>query len=187
MHSRLAKTKRLASAAILITVAFVLSWLEMIVSLPMVVPGVKLGLANIAIVFALYYCGGVDALFVLMGRLMLSAVLFGNVTSLIMSASGAVLSFLVMLLCKSLFGRHLIYVSICGGIAHNIGQLIAASLLVRTSYIWLVPYLIIGGILAGAFNGFVTDRLLRCRLFRRPVKPSSSEPAVECTDDKNES
>ena len=159
MHNRLHRTKLLASVAILIAAAFILSWLEMLLSIPMIIPGVKLGLANLAILFALYYCGVLPACYVLAGRLLLSAILFGNVTSLIMSITGGLVSFLVMCLCKRLFSRHIIYVSICGGIAHNLGQLLAASLLLQTSYLWLIPYLLIGGIAAGAFNGFIAALL----------------------------
>lgn len=176
MQNRSYKTKRLASVAILIAAAFALSWIELLVSIPMVIPGIKLGLANLCVLIALYYCGSLAAFFVLSGRLILCAVLFGNASSLIMSISGGVLSFAVMCVCKRLFGKHIVYVSICGGVSHNIGQLIAASLLVRTSYLWLVPYLLIGGIAAGAFIGFASDRILRISFFRKTntVKPGQS-------------
>ena len=166
MRSRQQRTKQLASVAILIAVAFVLSWIEMLLSIPMVIPGVKIGLANLAIIFALYYCGTLPAFFVLAGRLLLTSILFGNITSLIMSISGGVLSFLAMCVCKKLLKNHLIYVSIFGGIAHNLGQLLAASILLHTSYVRLIPYLLIGGILAGAFNGFTANLLLRSPAFR---------------------
>ena len=78
MRGKLRGTKRLTAIALLLTAAFILSWLEMILSLPMPLPGIKIGLANLAILFALYYCGAGDAFFVLTGRLILNAVLFGN-------------------------------------------------------------------------------------------------------------
>lgn len=190
MHNRSYRIRILASVAILIAVAFALSWIEMIISIPMVIPGIKLGLANLSILIALYYCGSLAAFFVLAGRLILCSVLFGNISSLIISAAGAILSFLVMLICKRLFGKHIVYVSICGGVSHNIGQLIAASFLVRTSYMWLVPYLIIGGISAGAFIGFACDRILKYTVFRtkdtspKNSKEASSGPAS--TDDETD-
>ncbi len=167
MHNKLKKTKQLAVTAMLLVVAFILSWIEMIVSLPMIVPGIKIGLANIAILFALYYCGLPDALLVLAGRLLLSAVLFGNVSSLIFSAAGGILSFIVMCVCKRLFGKHIIYVSITGGVFHNIGQLIAASIVLSTPFLYYAPYLIIGGIAAGAFDGFIVSRVLHSGPFKK--------------------
>ena len=165
MNRGMTQTKRLAADALLLTTAFILSWIEMIISLPVAVPGIKIGLANLAILFTMYYCGNTDAFVVLVGRLILSALLFGNVSSLIIGASGGILSFAVMVLCRRLFGRHIVYVSITGGVFHNIGQLTAASVMLGTSFIMLLPYLILGGIAAGSFNGFIAERLLKSKAF----------------------
>ena len=112
----------------------------------------------------MYYCGNADAFFVLVGRIILSAFLFGNVSSLIIGAAGGMLSFAVMALSRKLFGKHIVYVSIMGGVFHNIGQLTAASFMLGTSFIMLLPYLISGGIAAGAFNGIIADRILKFSL-----------------------
>jgi len=165
MNRGMTQTKRLAADALLLTTAFILSWIEMIISLPVAVPGIKIGLANLAILFTMYYCGNTDAFVVLVGRLILSALLFGNVSSLIIGAAGGILSFAVMILCRRLFGRHIVYVSITGGVFHNIGQLTAASVMLSTSFIMLLPYLILGGIAAGSFNGFIAERLLKSKAF----------------------
>lgn len=165
MNRGMTQTKRLAADALLLTTAFILSWIEMIISLPVAVPGIKIGLANLAILFTMYYCGNTDAFVVLVGRLILSALLFGNVSSLIIGAVGGILSFAVMILCRRLFGRHIVYVSITGGVFHNIGQLTAASVMLGTSFIMLLPYLILGGIAAGSFNGFIAERLLKSKAF----------------------
>ena len=165
MNRGMTQTKRLAADALLLTTAFILSWIEMIISLPVAVPGIKIGLANLAILFTMYYCGNTDAFVVLVGRLILSALLFGNVSSLIIGAAGGILSFAVMILCRRLFGKHIVYVSITGGVFHNIGQLTAASVMLGTSFIMLLPYLILGGIAAGSFNGFIAERLLKSKAF----------------------
>lgn len=157
--------RRLAAMALLLTAAFILSWLEMLLSLPMPIPGIKIGLANIAILFTLYYLDGMAALTVLTGRLVLSALLFGNAAALLFSAAGGFLSFAVMCIGQRLFRRHLIMVSILGGIFHNVGQLAAASAVLCTPLWWYLPYLIIGGIAAGAFNGWLVSRILRCKAF----------------------
>lgn len=165
MNRGMTRTKRLTADALLLTTAFILNWIEMIISLPVAVPGIKIGLANLAILFTMYYCGNTDAFVVLVGRLILSALLFGNVSSLIIGAAGGILSFAVMILCRRLFGKHIVYVSITGGVFHNIGQLTAASVMLGTSFIMLLPYLILGGIAAGSFNGFIAERLLKSKAF----------------------
>ena len=167
MNKGYSKTKRMTVIAMLITAAFVLSWLEMLVSLPMVIPGVKIGLANAAILFALYHCGKRDALIVLIGRLVLSSILFGNAAAMIMSISGGILSFIAMSAAKLLLDRHVIIVSMTGGVFHNIGQLVSASIILSTSFAYLAPYLILGGIAAGWFNGFIVSRLLKIKPLSR--------------------
>ena len=159
--------KKIATVSVLITVAFVLSWIEMILSITTPIPGIKIGLANLAILFTMYYCGSKDAFLVLIGRLVLNAILFGNVNSLIYSVAGGLLSFLIMLIFKKLFPKHIVYISIAGGVFHNIGQLLAASIVMNTFLSWYMPYLIIGGILAGLFNGIVCSRLLKSSWFSK--------------------
>lgn len=166
MRGRLKGTKRLTAIALLLTAAFILSWIEMLLPLAIPVPGIKIGLANSAILFALYYCGAADALLVLTGRLVLNAVLFGSAASFIFSAAGGLLSFAVMCLCKRLFGKHRVCVSIAGGVFHNIGQLAAATIVLSTPLWAYLPYLILGGIAAGFINGIIVSRLLDSRPFR---------------------
>ena len=139
----------------------------MILSITTPIPGIKIGLANLAILFTMYYCGSKDAFLVLIGRLVLNAILFGNVNSLIYSVAGGLLSFLIMLIFKKLFPKHIVYISIAGGVFHNIGQLLAASIVMNTFLSWYMPYLIIGGILAGLFNGIVCSRLLKSSWFSK--------------------
>lgn len=163
--------KHLTTAALLLAAAFILSWIEFALSIPMVIPGMKIGLANLAIVFTMYYCGNKDALLVLGGRLILNAVLFGNAASLIYSAAGGVLSFVIMCICKKLLSKNsdknIITVSAAGGIFHNVGQLIAAFAVVNSfAPLVYLPYLIIGGLAAGILNGFISKRILSCSYFK---------------------
>ena len=179
------RSQRLAQMALLLAAALVLSWIELLLSLPMPVPGMKIGLANLAILFTLYCLGKPAALMVLTGRLLLSALLFGNASSLIFSAAGGYLSFAVMCLAQWLLGRHVVVVSILGGIFHNIGQLAAASVVLSTPLWWYLPYLLIGGMAAGALNGWLTSLILKSRFFSalNSSRPSS-EPAP--TDKNNQ-
>ena len=158
--------KRVATVSILIAVAFVLSWIELILSITTPIPGIKIGLANLAILVTMYYCSEKDAFMVLVGRLVLNAMLFGNVNSLIYSIAGGLLSFVIMVIYKKFFPKHIIYISITGGVFHNIGQLIAASVVMNTFLSWYIPYLIIGGIIAGLFNGIVCQKLLKSSWFK---------------------
>lgn len=158
--------KKIAAVAILIAVAFVLSWIELILSITTPIPGIKIGLANLAILFAMYDCSEKDAFMVLVGRLVLNAILFGNVNSLIYSVAGGVLSFIVMVIYKKISPKHIVYISITGGVFHNIGQLTAASVVMNTFLSWYMPYLIIGGIIAGLFNGIVCQKLLKSSWFK---------------------
>lgn len=176
MHPKLKVTGALTALALLLTAAFILSWLEMVLAVPMPLPGIKLGLANLAILFTLYYMGIGGALFVLIGRLVLSAALFGNAATLIFSAAGGLLSFTVMVLLRLLLKeRSIVYVSIAGGAAHNMGQLAAASVVLSTAMWAYVPYLLIAGVAAGAINGLIARRLLRVGLVRQNKTHSSHQ------------
>ena len=159
------RTKRLAADALLICVAFVLSWLEQFIMIPVPVPGIKLGLGNLAILFAIYYCGIKDGSMVLTGKLLLSALLFGSTFSLMFSIAGGVLSFVSMAVCKHFFGGRVIFVSVIGGVTHNIGQLFVASIVMNTSLWPYVPYLVLGGLAAGLINGIIINLVLKSRAF----------------------
>lgn len=161
-------SKRLTTMALLLAAAFILSWIEFIVAIPMIIPGIKIGLANLAILFTIYYCGKKDAFLVLTGRLILNAILFGNLASLIYSAAGGLLSFAAMCLCEKIFKENIVTVSAIGGVFHNIGQLIAAFVMLRSfAPVVYTPYLILGGIAAGFLNGLISKRILACRYFHK--------------------
>lgn len=171
-------TKRIATVSILISVAFVLSWIEMALSLLIPVYGqygMKIGLANLAVLFTMYFCGESEAAMVLTGRLLLNAMLFGNVNSLIYSIAGGVLSFGVMAISKRIFPKQIIYISIIGGLMHNIGQMLAASWIMKTMLWWLLPYLVVCGIAAGAFTGLTAKKMLSFEWFEKRAKTKLSE------------
>ncbi len=161
------KTKRLTKISLLIASAFILSWIEYIINIPMVIPGIKLGLANIVILFTLCTCSKSDALYVLIGRLLLNALLFGNISSLMYSVCGGLLSFAVMCLAMEFIKLKTTSASILGGISHNIGQLTVACLMMNTSAVWVyLPYLIIGGTLAGMLNGMMVRKISALKIFQ---------------------
>ena len=146
-------TRRLITLAALVAVAMILSFVESRIPSFVAIPGIKLGLANIAVVFCLYRLGTADAAIVSVVRVMLSSLLFGTLTSFLYGLSGAVLSFVVMLLMKRL-GTSPVFVSTLGGVSHNIAQIAVASLLLQTNVVgYYLPFLVLSGTISGIVIG----------------------------------
>ena len=163
------KTSKVAQYGLLIALALALSWLESLLP-PLGVPGVKLGLPNLVIVFALYRLGLRDAWCLSVVRVLLASALFGSGVSLAYSAAGAVLSLTVMGLLKKTGKFSPVGVSVAGGVAHNAGQiLVAMALLETTRLAWYLPVLWVSGIVAGVLIGIASGE----RVKRVPDVPSS--------------
>ena len=155
------RSSKLARYGLLIALALALSWLESLLP-PLGVPGVKLGLPNLAVVFALYRLGWKDAWVISLVRAALAALLFGSGVSLIYSAAGAVLSLTVMGLLKKTGSFSPVGVSVAGGVAHNAGQILVAMALLETSRLaWYLPVLWISGTVAGVLIGVVSGELVK--------------------------
>ena len=155
-------TRKLATLSILISVAMILSYIESLVPPLVAVPGVKLGLSNIATVFALYTLGAPAAVTVSVLRVLLSALLFGNFVSLLYSISGAALALAFMLLLKRISVFSTVGVSVAGGVAHNAGQIIAACFVMENAAIAVyLPPLVISGTLAGVAIGAASGVLVK--------------------------
>jgi len=149
---------KVALRGLLIAVAFVLSWIEMQVPYFFAVPGIKLGLTNLAVLIALYKLSAMDAFALNMLRILLVSFTFGSMASLPYSAAGGMLSFLVMFLLKKFTGSSMKLVSVAGGISHNIGQILVAILVLENIKIaWYLPYLWISGIVAGIVIGLISE------------------------------
>ena len=153
-----------ARYSLLVALAMVLSWLESMIPLPVAIPGVKLGLTNLVVIFALYRMSLWDAACISMIRVVLVAMTFGNAYSLAYSFVGAVLSLTVMALLKQSERFSVVGVSIAGGITHNMGQIFAAIAVLKTARIaWYLPALMISGTLAGivigTVGGVLTERV----------------------------
>ena len=156
------KAKNVALYGLLIALALVLSYLESLVPLSFAVPGIKMGLPNIVVVFALYRLRWRDAAVISLVRVLLVSVLFGNVFSLAYSAAGAVLSLLVMLLLKSTGKFSETGVSVAGAVAHNAGQILVAVFVLETGrLVYYLPVLCISGTIAGICIGLVSALLVK--------------------------
>ena len=149
------KTKRLTLCALLVALALALSYTERFIPLQMVIPlpGVKLGLANIVTLIALYLLGSKYAFGILIPRCIFGAVFGGGITGLLFSLTGGLLAMAVMSLTRKLPVFSVYGVSILGAAAHNVGQILAAMVLMHSVYIGAyLPYLL----LVALFTGFAT-------------------------------
>lgn len=154
------KSKRIATLATCTALALVLSYLESLLPAPGL-PGVKLGLANLAVLFALYRLGAREAAAVSLLRVLLVSLLFGHVLSFWYSLSGAALSLAGMASVKRSGRFGVIAVSVTGGVLHNAGQLLAARLLLGETVLAYLPWLIVSGTVTGAAIGLAGGTLLR--------------------------
>lgn len=155
-------TKKLTTLAVTVAVAMILSFVESRIPPIVPIPGVKIGLANIAVIFALYKMGWREAIAVSLVRVALVALLFGSVVSLAYSFAGAVLSLSLMIILKKLRLFTEIAVSVVGGITHNIGQILVAFLLLETSVVfYYLPFLLISGVIAGIGVGAASALLVK--------------------------
>lgn len=157
------KVKKTAFLGVLTSVALVLSYIEAI--LPPVwaaVPGIKMGLPNIVIIFLLYKFGVKEAATVSLIRLFAVALLFGNVMTFSYSFAGAFLSLLLMALCKKSNVFSVVGSSIIGGVSHNLGQIIVAIFLFDSVQIgYYMAVLAVTGTVAGIFIGLAGSFLLK--------------------------
>ena len=158
------KAKRVSLCGLMIALAMILSYIESLVPLSFAVPGIKMGLPNIVIVFSLYKLGPADAIIISAVRVTLNSILFGNMYSFMYSIAGAGLSFAVMLLMKKTRKFSTVGVSVAGGVCHNLGQILVAALVLETGgLMYYFPALCISGAVAGicigAVAGLLADRI----------------------------
>lgn len=158
------KAKTVAEYGVLIALAMVLSFVEMLIPNPIPVPGVKLGLANLVTIVGLYLIGIPGTVAVTVLRIVLVGLTFSNPFTMIYGLSGSLLSLLIMAVARKREWFSQIGISVLGGIAHNIGQLSFAALIVHTAGVfYYLPALLIAGTAAGAviglLGGIITERL----------------------------
>ena len=157
------RIRKLTLLGLCASVALLLSYVEaMIPPIFSAIPGIKMGLPNVAIIFVLYRYGLRDAALVSTVRLIIVAMLFGTVTTFIYSLAGAVLSLLVMAILKKLNFLSTIGVSVAGGVCHNVGQILVAMILLSTAEIgYYMIVLAFTGTIAGVLIGLAGAFLLK--------------------------
>ena len=162
--------KKTAYFGVYISLALILSYVESLIPISFGIPGIKLGLANLVVVIALYKAKKPSyALIVSVIRIILSGFMFGNMFAILYSIAGGLLSFVVMIILKKKESFSIMGVSIAGGVFHNIGQLFVAMIVVESYKIgFYFPVLLIAGLITGALIGIVAGEVLK-RIKNIPV------------------
>lgn len=158
---RKSSTKKIATYGMLIALAFIFSYLETLIPINATLPGIKLGLANIVVLIALYTLGSKAAFSLSVVRVLLTSITFGNMSMFWFSLAGAMLSFAVMALLKRAKGFSMVGVSIAGGVAHNVGQIIVAMIVLGRVIAYYLLVLVIVGTFTGTAVGIVGAVILK--------------------------
>ena len=156
------KTKKIANYGLLVALAFILSYIERFIPIPFFVPGMKLGLANLVVLVALYNMGSIEALVLALIRIVLVGFTFGNPFSMMYSLAGGLLSYVLMIATKKSKLFSMVGVSIIGGLSHNIGQIILAILIVENlNLIYYLPFLLVSGLVTGTIIGILGSIIIK--------------------------
>jgi heptaprenyl diphosphate synthase len=151
-----------ALCGVFIALAMILSYLESLIPISAAVPGIKLGLANLVTIVSLKKLGIKPTIIISVGRIILSGFLFSNLTVIIYSLAGAALSILVMVAVSHIRVFTVTGVSICGAVAHNLGQLIVAAIVLENVRImYYIAVLGLSGAVFGALIGVLAGYIIR--------------------------
>ncbi len=150
------KSKRVATYGVLVALAFIFSYIEAMFPVPMPVPGMKLGLANIVVVVALYIMGYKEGFIISLVRIFLVGFTFGNMNMMLYSLGGGILSFAMMALMKKFNLLSIVGVSVIGAVFHNVGQILVAMLILETTtLLYYLPFLLVSALVSGVLIGII--------------------------------
>lgn len=154
--------RKFAFLGLFSALAIIFGYVESLFPVFVGIPGIKLGLANLAVLFILERYTYKEAMLVSFIRIVVIGFLFGNMFSILYSLAGAALSLMVMTFLKKKTDASIFALSMAGGIAHNVGQLIVAMIVVENaSLIYYGPVLLISGIVTGFLIGYLTREVLK--------------------------
>ena len=154
--------KKTAFCGLMLALALIASYVESLIPVPIPVPGIKLGVANSVVLILLYYANTKTAWGISIARVVLSGFLFGSMSSILYSLSGAVLSLLLMTLIKKRNCFTMTGVSVAGGVSHNIGQMVMAFLVLESMAVWYyLPVLLISGCITGSIIGILGKEIFK--------------------------
>ena len=153
--------RKTAVYGLLVALAFIFSYIEHLIPIPIGIPGIKVGLANGVTLVALYLLRPADAFVIASVRILLAGLTFGSPVSMLYSLCGGLLSLSVMWLCRHSRRFSVVGVSVAGGVCHNVGQLLLAAVLLQTSAVaWYAPVLLLTGTVIGVLIGVLCRSLL---------------------------
>ena len=159
------KARRLTELALLTAVALIIFVVELQIPNPVPIAGVKLGLANIITVYAMYHYRAHEVFLIVVVRILLGSFFSGNIMTLLYSMAGGLLCLAGMLLMKPLLPEKYIWVcSVLGAVLHNIGQTAVACLIAGWGMIVYLPFLLVSGCIAGTFTGICAQLLIWRRI-----------------------
>lgn len=155
-------TKKITIVALMAALALIFSYIEVLIPFNVGIPGIKLGIANLVIIVSLYYLGTGYAFIVNVVRILIAGLLFNGLFGAVYSLAGALVSFAVMILLKRIKFFSVTGISMAGGVAHNLGQILVAAFLVSNIKVFVYfPVLIISGVISGAVIGVLAYLILR--------------------------
>ncbi len=156
------KNRKIAILGLFAAVAIIFGYVESLVPIAVGIPGIKLGLANLSVLFILERYSFKEAMVVSVIRILVIGFMFGNLFSIVYSLAGALLSLTVMTLLKEKTTASVFAVSMAGGITHNIGQLLIAMMIVENrALLYYAPVLLIAGMATGFVIGVLTTETLK--------------------------
>ena len=154
--------KKIATYGLLVALAFIFSYIEFLIPINFGIPGIKLGLANLVVIIALYISGIPAAFAISIIRIVLNAFTFGNVAAMMYSLAGGILSLLVMVIAKKTNKLSTLGVSVLGGVFHNVGQITVAIIVLETGrLVYYLPVLIVSGLVAGVVIGILAAEVIK--------------------------
>ena len=162
-NNRPNSVRRLTRAALLTAIALTIFMAEAQLPAPVPIPGVKLGLANIITVYAMYLLGPADTLLILISRIFLGVVFSGQMMTLLYSLGGGLCCYGAMLVLRKVISKDYLWLSSAiSAVFHNLGQLLVAAGVMKTwAVLAYLPYLMLAGVCAGLFTGLCAQFLVR--------------------------
>lgn len=152
------KTKKLVLCGLLTALMLVLGYVESLIPIPSAIPGIKLGLANSVLLYALYMLNLPTAWLLMVLKVVLSALLFGGVNTMLFSLAGGIVSMLGMSALKKMAGISPVVISAVGGMLHNVGQVLMAMLLLHTTgLLGYMAALMAVGLITGIVTGIAAN------------------------------
>lgn len=153
--------KNVAYFGVLIALGFIFSYVEVMIPFHFAIPGVKLGLANLVVIVALYLMDAKSAFVISLLRIVLVGFTFGNMNTLLYSLAGGIFSYVAMACGKKVKGLSVLGVSVLGGVFHNVGQVLVAIYVVKTvGLIYYIPFLLVFGVLTGVLIGIMAGIII---------------------------